>query len=52
MIDLPYLADVCRSTPTKFVMLVVDGLGGAPHPETGKSELETASLPNLHSRGG
>ncbi len=28
-------------------MLVVDGLGGARHPETGKSELETASLPNL-----
>ena len=30
-------------------MLVVDGLGGAPHPETGRSELETASLPNLDS---
>ena len=28
-------------------MLVVDGLGGAPHPETGKSELESARLPNL-----
>ena len=28
-------------------MLVVDGLGGAAHPETGRSELETASLPNL-----
>ena len=28
-------------------MLVVDGLGGAPHPETGRSELETASLPHL-----
>ncbi len=28
-------------------MLVVDGLGGAPHPETKKSELETARLPNL-----
>ena len=28
-------------------MLVVDGLGGAPHPETGKSELECARLPNL-----
>ena len=30
-------------------MLVVDGLGGAAHPETGRSELETASLPNLDS---
>ena len=28
-------------------MLVVDGFGGLPHPDTGKSELETASLPNL-----
>ena len=25
----------------------VDGLGGLPHPETGRSELETANLPNL-----
>ncbi len=28
-------------------MLVVDGLGGAPHPDTRKTELETARLPNL-----
>ena len=28
-------------------MLVVDGLGGMAHPGTGRSELETASLPNL-----
>ena len=47
MIDLPYIADVCRSTPSKIVMLVVDGLGGLPHPDSGKSELETARLPNL-----
>ena len=49
MIDFPYLRDICRSTPSKIVMLVVDGLGGLPHPETGLSELETASLPNLDS---
>jgi 2,3-bisphosphoglycerate-independent phosphoglycerate mutase len=30
-------------------MLVVDGLGGAPHPQTGKSELEVARTPNLDS---
>ena len=47
MIDLPYLGDICRSTSSKIVMLVVDGLGGLPHPDTGKSELETARLPNL-----
>ena len=47
MIDLPYMADVRQTTSSKIVMLVVDGLGGAPHPETGRSELDTASLPNL-----
>ena len=33
-------------------MLVVDGLGGLPHPDTGKSELETARLPNLDKLAG
>lgn len=47
MIDFPYLAKVCQSTASKIVMLVVDGLGGLPHPETGRSELESAALPNL-----
>ena len=31
----------------RIILLVIDGLGGLPHPETGLSELETASLPNL-----
>ena len=47
MIDLPYIADIVQPTPSKIVMLVVDGLGGLPHPETGKSELESAAIPNL-----
>ena len=45
MIDFPSLADIVQSTPSKIVMLVVDGLGGAPHPDTGRSELEVARLP-------
>lgn len=47
MIDFPNMAELCSPTPSKIVMLVVDGLGGLPHPETGKSELETARTPNL-----
>ena len=47
MIDFPYITELCNSTASKIVMLVVDGLGGLPHPDTGKSELETAATPNL-----
>lgn len=47
MIDFPYLSSIVQKTPSRILMLVVDGLGGIPHPETGKSELETARLPNL-----
>ena len=47
MIDFPHIREITQSTPSKIVMLVVDGLGGLPHPDTGKSELETARLPNL-----
>ena len=47
MIDLVQLHDCYVSTPSKIVLLVVDGLGGLAHPDTGRSELETAYLPNL-----
>ncbi len=32
---------------TKIILLVIDGLGGLPHTETGKTELEAANTPNL-----
>ena len=47
MIDLEQLRDCYISTSSKIVLLVVDGLGGLAHPDTGRSELETAHLPNL-----
>ena len=51
MIDFPYLSDVVRSTPSQIVMVVVDGLGGMPHPDYGKSELEFADIPLLDTLG-
>ncbi len=30
-----------------IIMLVMDGLGGLPHPETGRTELESAETPHL-----
>ena len=47
MIDFPYLNEICRETDSRIVLLVVDGLGGLPRPQTGRSELETAHIPNL-----
>ncbi len=47
MIDLEVLRDCYVPSPSKIVLLVVDGLGGLAHPDTGLSELETANLPNL-----
>ncbi len=47
MIDLEILKDLSEKTESKIVMLVFDGLGGTPRPETGKTELETAITPNL-----
>ncbi len=47
MIDVEELRDCYTKTPSKIVLLVADGLGGLAHPETGKSELETAEIPNL-----
>jgi 2,3-bisphosphoglycerate-independent phosphoglycerate mutase len=45
MLDL--IRPLVMSNTTKIVLLSLDGLGGLPRPETGRSELETARIPNL-----
>ena len=44
---LDVIAPLVVSNTTKIVLVSLDGLGGLPRPETGRSELETAHLPNL-----
>ena len=45
--SLELIKEIARPSPTRIVLLVIDGLGGLPNPETGKTELETANTPNL-----
>ena len=45
--DLKLIKTLAVKNTTKILLLVMDGVGGLPHPETGKSELETAKKPNL-----
>ena len=47
MSGLEQIKELARPSPTKIVLLVIDGLGGLPLPETGKTELEMAKTPNL-----
>jgi 2,3-bisphosphoglycerate-independent phosphoglycerate mutase len=47
MNNLELMKGISRTSPEKIVLLVIDGLGGLPDPETGRTELETARLPNL-----
>ncbi len=45
--SLELIRSIAKSSPSKIVLMVIDGLGGLPNPETGKTELETANTPNL-----
>ncbi len=48
MIGFDEIQKICWTSPSRIVLLVMDGLGGLPHPETGKTELESARKPNLN----
>ena len=45
--DLDLARELAIPNDTTIVLAVVDGLGGLPHPDTGRSELEAASILHL-----
>jgi 2,3-bisphosphoglycerate-independent phosphoglycerate mutase len=47
MIGLEQMKKLSHMSPSKIVLLIIDGVGGLPHPKTGKTELESAEKPNL-----
>jgi 2,3-bisphosphoglycerate-independent phosphoglycerate mutase len=47
MDSLELIRGLAQPSPDKIILLVIDGLGGLPHPKTGQTELETARTPNL-----
>ena len=52
MIGFEHMKRISRTSPSKIVLLIIDGVGGLPHPETGKTELESAKKPNLNRIAG
>jgi 2,3-bisphosphoglycerate-independent phosphoglycerate mutase len=49
MIGFEHMKKISHTSPSKMVLLVIDGVGGLPHAKTGKTELESARKPNLNS---
>jgi len=45
--DLDLIRELVVKNDTKIILLVIDGLGGLPRPETGRSELEEANTIHL-----
>ncbi|MGA2671529.1 MAG: 2,3-bisphosphoglycerate-independent phosphoglycerate mutase [Dehalococcoidia bacterium] len=46
--DFEHIKKISRTSLSKIVLLIIDGVGGLPHPKTGKTELESARKPNLN----
>jgi 2,3-bisphosphoglycerate-independent phosphoglycerate mutase len=51
-VELEVLRDLAVPAASKILFCSLDGLGGLPHPDTGRSELETARLPALDALAG
>ena len=47
MASTELVRQISRASASKIVLIAIDGLGGLPLTETGKTELETANTPNL-----
>lgn len=47
MVHIEVIKSLAEKTDSRIVMAVVDGLGGLPHPDTGRTALESARTPNL-----
>jgi len=48
MIGFEHMKKISRTSPSKIVLLILDGVGGLPHAKTGKTELDSARRPNLN----
>lgn len=46
-ISLQLIRELSNTTPSKIVLLVIDGMGGLPDISSGKTELEAANIPNM-----
>jgi 2,3-bisphosphoglycerate-independent phosphoglycerate mutase len=47
MANFELMRELAKAEGGKIILLVMDGLGGLPHPQTGRTELETAKTPNM-----
>ncbi|MDO8615828.1 MAG: 2,3-bisphosphoglycerate-independent phosphoglycerate mutase [Dehalococcoidia bacterium] len=45
--DIELARELAVANDTKIVLFVMDGLGGLPHPDTGRTELESAYTPHM-----
>ncbi|MBK8231645.1 MAG: 2,3-bisphosphoglycerate-independent phosphoglycerate mutase [Candidatus Eisenbacteria bacterium] len=49
-VELETCRTLARPTPSRILLIVLDGLGGLPHPELeNRTELDCASLPHLNA---